>query len=843
MLKVKSIKLKNDFKIIYGKDSSTALVCLQLFIRMGSNWEKPNEAGYSHFLEHLVFKSTHKFPQNSVMEYVTNLGGSMNAYTEYDSTCFYLTLPSKFLTEGLEVLAQLILHSNFNEEEFEFEKKVVIEELKEYQNNPEEAFLDNISKEYFVTNPYKNPIIGNIQNLNNAKIEDLKKFYEKYHSPNNSFLVATGDFYDLKLLKIIEKYFGNWKKTKIKKQQKVKKDFPDKFAVTSYQKKISNDLLAFVLPDLSDNDSQAYPLSLITKVFATEKNSRLHQRLFADEKLVDGIKVHSLSGINDGATVILVMPKKNANIDIIVKIFLEELEQFYLYGLNKIELEEHKKELNHFHRYSFEYMESLASNLGSEELALGYEEFFQYPKKINALNIQDVNEVIKEYFKSKYLHIYHCGATKKSLLEAKKYLGKKDAFTSIPKIKQNFFETKLENGMKILLKKVKGKPTVGISLSYEVSQLNENIQNRGINAFTSGLMLYGNKKRDYKQFLKFCSTNGISFGINARSETTTVYAKCFTEMLSMTLELISEVILYPTFPKDYLENLQTTYKSNLDRIKDYPEYYAGKLWEKMLFGNENNLMNKFGNKTSIDKISVKKITNWYKKYYNPRNLSLAIVGDFDFDEALFICEKNFVFSENGFIKSQQVPIFESNKKRFKKLKNGSAQAIINIGGFGCKGSDFKKNTAFHILSAIIGGDTDSRLFNEIREKRGLGYSVGMDFHMIRSLGYWNISAVVDKKNEQQTIDIIFSVLENVKKNEITTEELQRAKNYILGQRLIADESVLSQAQTLSVLEAIGYGYEHYKKRDERLMNVDLKILHQLAEEYFKEENYFVYLLS
>ena len=98
-MKVTSKKLKNEFKVITARDNSNPLVCLQLYIRIGSAWEERSEAGYSHLTEHLVFKSTKAFPQNAIMNKVTNFGGSLNAYTEFDSTCFYITLPSKFTEE------------------------------------------------------------------------------------------------------------------------------------------------------------------------------------------------------------------------------------------------------------------------------------------------------------------------------------------------------------------------------------------------------------------------------------------------------------------------------------------------------------------------------------------------------------------------------------------------------------------------------------------------------------------------------------------------------------------------------------------------------------------------
>ena len=842
-MNVTSTTLDNGFKIIFATDNSNPLVCLQLYVRMGSAWEKKEEAGYSHFTEHLVFKSTQNFSQNSIMEKVTFLGGSINAYTEYDTTCFYITLPSSFTKEGIEILAELAIHANYNQQDFTFEKRVVIEELKQFKNDPEEAFIEYMTKHYFQKNPYRNPIIGNLESITKATPNELKNFYKKYYSPENTFLVVSGDISEEKVLNEVEKYYGNWQKVKCHKPPKYKEDFKVEPAIFSYKKKISNDMLAFILPDLSETNPESYALSLAIKAFAIGKNSRLYTRLFNEEKLIDGIKVHALSGINDGASIILIMPKQNANLMDICRIFLEELELFHRFNLNEIELEDNKKELIFYFRYAFEYVETLAASLGSEEVLTGFEKLFEYPDIIRNLESTDIQKVISKYYNKNHLNIFHYGRRKFPQEKIEKQL--KSIPISLMKTvpQKDFFETELKNGLKILLKKVKGKPTIGISLSYEVSQLNENKENRGINLFTSGLMLYGNNKRNYQQFLNYCTSNGIHFGINPQMESTTVRLKCFSEMLPVSLELLSEVVLSPSFPSDYFHNLQQTYISSIDRVRDFPNQYAVKLWKDMIFGKNSNMINRTGSKTSIRNISLKQIKNWYETHYNPQNMFLALAGDFDFEKVLQNIEKLFVSSAKNIRKSVQKPMIEANKKKWKRTRKGLDQSVIILGGYGCNVRESDKNTAFHVLAQIIGGDTSSIFFNELREKRGLAYSVEFNLYSIRSTGYWAASAIVDKSREKESVELICSLLKDIKKNGISKKDLEKTKNYIRGQRLMDEESMLNQAQTLSILEAIGFGYEYYLGREERLKKVSLKALHEIADEYFNENDYYIHVLS
>ncbi len=839
-MKVTSKILKNEFKIITAKDNSNPLICLQLYIRIGSAWEERSEAGYSHLTEHLVFKSTNAYPQNAIMNKVTNLGGSMNAYTEFDSTCFYITLPSKYTEEGIEILSELALKADFSDEDFISEKKVVIEELKQFKNETEDSFIEDIAADYFTKNPYKKPIIGNLNSLMKANPNSLREFYKKYYVPNNCFLVASGDIIGNELDNVIDKYFGKWEPAALKERKRVSNHFPIKPEIKYLPKDISSSILAFIIPDLAETDPDSYALSLATKAFSIGKNSRLYKRLFTEEKLIDNVHVHSLSGINDGASVIIIMPKRKANLTKISKIFLEEFKQFYMHGMSDIELKDNKKELIYFYRYTFEYIESLASSLGSEEILSNYKKFFEYPEMIRNITSNDIKRVIKNYFSKEHLYIYCTGKDDVDKNIICRLL--KEKYKSNKIIEQTFFETRLDNGMKILLKKVTGKPTVGISLSYEVSQLNETVKNLGINYLTSALLLYGNDKRNYQQFLNYCISNGINFGISSQSETTIVNAKCFKEMLPASLELLSDVVLHPTFPKEHFNNIKITTKSNMDRIKDYPQHNSALLFKEMIFGKKSNLNSRSGSKTSIQNITIKQVKEWYGMHYQPENMSLAIVGDFNFDEALRLCEANFVFKKNNFSRSIQKAIINSSKTKFKLSKKGMDQAIINIGGFACSAHNKIKNTAFHVLSQIIGGENDSILFNELREKHGLAYSVDFSFSSVRSTGFWVASAVVDKANKDEAVKIIRNVLQNIMKNGITLKELETTKNFIRGQRLMEQESVLNLAQTLSILESLGLGYSFYLKRDERLDRVDVKMLHDLASEYFKEEDQFIHIM-
>ena len=205
--------LSNGLEVISVKDNSHPVLCIQLYIKTGSTLENDQQRGYSHFIEHLSFKSTNDFPNNGISLYASGLGGMLNAFTDYDCTCYYLNLPSEKLKEGFHILSQLAFHSTFIKKDVNKVKEIILEEIKQYQNDPESDFLEYIQTHYYHKSPLKYPVLGNPKSINSASYEELRAFYKNSYTPANSFLVICGEFQENELSACLDSYFSSWKNT------------------------------------------------------------------------------------------------------------------------------------------------------------------------------------------------------------------------------------------------------------------------------------------------------------------------------------------------------------------------------------------------------------------------------------------------------------------------------------------------------------------------------------------------------------------------------------------------------------------------------------------------------
>ncbi|MDP8221139.1 MAG: pitrilysin family protein [Candidatus Stygibacter frigidus] len=836
-IKVQDTKLANGLKVIYAEDRSIPLVSVQLHVRFGSAWETETESGYSHFAEHLVFRSTRNYPEGNIMDQIAYLGGSMNAYTEYDSTCYYIDISREYLEESVKVLADLVRYPQFSQKDFNSEKKVIIEELKESENDREDNLIELIASDYLKDNPYRNPIIGNRTALGAATREAMQEFISRHYYSGNCILVVAGDFERDDLDAWIARYFGDWEGKETEERKAIFGGHPEEFSFRVIKHKSDSDIVAVAIPDLAENHPDAIALSVIYKAFMVGKNSYLYDELFKRRKLVDSIKINGISGINDGVSIILLFPNQGVDSLEVIKGFSECWNDFCSRGISAVQLMQQKAEILNSFRFSREYMESYASNLGMDEIYSDYLDYFTFPDKLKQVSRSDIRLVLNKWLKLDNMRVYYQGSKKVSESAVKEiFSSRKQA--NFNHADQEYAQRTLSNGIKVLYRKIVGKPTVGISAVLKVSQLNEKEGIRGINSVTGALVLYGNQQHSYDKFLDFCSLHGINMRISPQMDYTTLQSKCFTEDLAMTLESISHVIFNPELPREHFLNIKQAILSMMGRQKDYPQREALKNWRKMIYSTKSNLFSRDGMRNDLNKLTLSRVRRWHKDYYTPDNLTLVVTGNIDFSAVDELVEKHFGDKTGTHIDHKPDYRVYPSSKRYKVIDKQSSQGIIVTGGYGPGLESQEEAMAMTILCQILGGDTNSQLFNELREQHGLAYSVDMDYYTMMNTGSFIMAAAVDRENTEVSIKMIKRIFKEIGENGVSEYELTKVKNHIAGQMLQQEESVSAIASSMGSRISLGLGLEHYLNRRKRLLAVTGEQVKNVAIKYLSEDKLF-----
>jgi zinc protease len=200
--------LPNGLKVLIAPVHHAPVVSVWAFYRVGSRHEQIGITGISHWVEHMLFKGTPKFPKGQIARLIQKHGGVLNGHTTYDHTAYFETLPKENWLIALDIEADRMTNALFDPQETELERGVILSELEMYENHPEHRLFTEVLATAFQVHPYRNPIIGWRSDLERMTRDDLYDYYRRFYAPNNAFLVLSGDVTPEEVLPEVEKRFG-----------------------------------------------------------------------------------------------------------------------------------------------------------------------------------------------------------------------------------------------------------------------------------------------------------------------------------------------------------------------------------------------------------------------------------------------------------------------------------------------------------------------------------------------------------------------------------------------------------------------------------------------------------
>ena len=204
------ITLRNGLRIVGERMPDIRTAAVGVFVRTGAVNESPEENGYSHFVEHMVFKGTKEKNAAALADEMDRLGGATNAFTAKESTCFYTKVMDEHLERGISLLADLLLRPEFPQDDLEREKGVVIEEIAMCEDNPEDLVHELLSDAQYQGHSLGLPILGTEKIIRNVTREKLFAFMKKHYTPRNTVISVAGRYDWDELVQLLDKYFGAW---------------------------------------------------------------------------------------------------------------------------------------------------------------------------------------------------------------------------------------------------------------------------------------------------------------------------------------------------------------------------------------------------------------------------------------------------------------------------------------------------------------------------------------------------------------------------------------------------------------------------------------------------------
>ncbi|HJX31787.1 MAG TPA: pitrilysin family protein [Thermodesulfobacteriota bacterium] len=841
--------LDNGLTIILKENHSSPLVSFQMWIKVGSADEQDKEAGVTHLIEHMLFKGTAKRKVGEIAREVETAGGDINAFTSYDETVFYLVIPSRYFSSGLDIMADAIQHSSFDPEELKREKEVVLEEVRMRTDQPSTKLDEALFSAAYTVHPYQRPIIGSektVQSFDRAKVME---YFRKWYTPDNMALVVTGDFKSDEALAVIKKSFLNFtshiKATPNRPAEPPQGEMRSVILQEDVQKTYLE--MAFHIPAVSHKD--LYPLDLLASILGDGESSRLYQKVKSEAGLVNSIDASSYTPRDPGVMMIGGLLEADKAKPALTKIF-QELYRIQDEPPSSEEIQKAKLKLTSDFLYSQQTIQGEGRQLGFFETVVGDVAFEQtYVERINQVTAQDIIKVAQKYLTPQNATI--------GLLVPKKetspitYEEIKDSIAQLEKpaalssataspATQRFI---LPNGITLIVRENRNLPIVSMQAVFLGGVRFEKKENNGINNFIAEMLTKGTKKRSALDIAK--EIESMAGGVSGFSGRNSFGVSCtiLSQFFGQGLELFSDVLINPTFPEEELAKKRADIIAAIDQEKDQTFSFIRKNFDASFFENHPYGMDALGTKDVVGKLTSQKLEKYYGSLARSKNLVITIVGDVKADKAKKMVEAFF----HGFSDlpcayptvSQEPQSVVIRQKEIKQGKKAQAQVMLGFSGVDIKNPD---KYSLDVLNTILAGQ-GGRLFTELRDKQSLAYVVTSFAWEGIDPGYIAFYIGCEPSKVEKGVEEIKKEIQKISQEKVNPKELERAQNYLVGNFSIEHQTNASIAADMAFNERYGLGYDYSEKYLDKILKVSGEDVQRAAKKYLDLTKYILLIVK
>lgn len=829
------------------------MISIQAWVRTGSANESKGEEGISHFIEHLVFKGTEKYKVGEVAKLVEGAGGELNAYTSFDQTVFYVTLSMHQSTLGLEALSQMLQAPLFDPEEVENEREVVIEEIRRGKDSQGRRASQLLFSAAYKGHPYERPVIGYEKNVKSWPVKKIKDYYFKRYSPSNMYLVVTGSFDVAQITPQIKKLFGQGTKKGVPAQKipkfKALQGPIFKIEPAEYEQDLA--YIAFKIPSIKHKDIPA--LEVLASVLGQGDSSRLMQKMRIQSPLVNSVGSSLFSPVSEGLFVIS-MGYRGENFELALSALADSINEIKSGEISSDEIYRAIINIESDQHYGIETVDGLARRFGEAEF------YFHDPKaynrafkKIKEVTAKDLFRVASKYLTPEGLTaaalVKNKGPhTRRALLKFSKKIASKSLAAKSRRIKSTRIKTKLvvpklqsdkprfesvqlSSGPKVLLYPSKATTVVSVRTALLGGAQTEEAHHQGLNELFGRVWMTETKNRTESEIYNLIERSAASFYPIAGRNSVGAALDCLKGFESEMADLFCESLLSPIFSNKILERERVIQLEQIKSKNDNPAQVCIRQFMQSMFPNHSYGRDPLGTEKTLNSLQASDLEGHYKKHFKKENITFSLAGNFDQD--LWLERLDGVSSGlpvGGKQKwSLDISKITQPQKSYTEQKKEQSHLVL---GFPSSGLGHPGRYALHLIEAILAGQ-GGRLFLELRDKNSLAYSVSPLRFEGMGGGYFGAYIGCAPDKVPKAIEMIQDEFERLTKTPVTKEEINRAKQYLVGKHNIDLQRTGAIASSLIYEEIYGLDAEKETFHIEKLYaDVDPQKIKQVSQEIF-----------
>jgi len=787
--------LDNGLTLIVHEDRKAPIVAVNLWYHVGSKNEPEGRSGFAHLFEHLMFNGSENF-DDDYFQVLERVGATdLNGTTNEDRTNYFQNVPTSALDLALWMESDRMGHllGAVDQEKLDEQRGVVQNEKRQGENQPYGQVFNRITEAtYPKGHPYAHTVIGSMEDLNAAALEDVHEWFKTYYGPNNAVLVVAGDI-DAETAKAkVEQYFSDippgppvsyfdaWTARRTGTQREVMQDRVPQARVY----KVWN-----VPEELTTETSY---LDLITNVLTDGKTSRLYKRLVYEDQIATDVGAFLDSREIGSQFILWATARPDDDLATVEHILDEELARFLAEGptaeeLDRVQTQQKARMIRGIERIG---------GFGGKSDILARSEVYggspdAWKKRLNDMleaRPADLREAAQTWLSDgAYVLEVHPFPE----LTAADTGADRSALPAVSTPPEATFpalnRAELSNGLKIILAERHAAPVVEFTLMVDAGYAADQGRKPGTASLAMNMLDEGTTSRSALAISDELDRLGANLGSGSNLDVSVVTLSALKENLSASLDLYADVILNPAFPENELDRLKKQQVAAIQREKVTPVQMALRVFPKLLYGQDHAYGLPFtgsGTEASVTTLTRDDLADFHQTWFKPGNATLIVVGDVGMNELQPLLEARFKDWKQGSVPRKNIGTVahKDAPQVYLMDRPGSQQSII-FAGHVAPPTNNPNEIAIETMNTILGGAFTSRVNMNLREDKSWSYGA--------------FTLLVDARGQRPFI--VYAPVQTDKTSE-SMQEIARELRDILGEQPITNEEVekAQQNQTLTL---------------------------------------------
>ena len=820
--------MDNGMICLVKEDHSAPVVSLQIWVKAGSTLEGEfMGGGLSHYLEHMIFKGTSNRAPGDITRAINDAGGDINAYTSQDRTVFHTTVPAREWTNAVDVLADAMMNASFPEEEWRREKEVILREFDMGEDDPGRVLNKLLYETAYTIHPYRYPVIGYKEVFSGMTREHLLEYYRRLYTPDNMIVALVGDIPAATAEDGLRKAFAACaRRARAPQVLPVEPaQMGDRFARKTGPYEVAR--LAWTYPSVALSHPDTPALDVLASLVGSGRSSRLSESIKDRQQLAFDIGAWSFTPKDPGMFGISATYEPSQETKLLAAIE-KEIDEWQQGRFTPEELDKARRMVLVGALSELQSMDGQASSYASGEFYSANPRFSEvYLAQVQAVTADQIADVARRYLTP----------GKRTLV----ILSPESCSTNLPAAEQaaglNLQRLTLSNGVPLIVREDRRLPFVHICAALRGGLLSEKADDNGITQLMADLLTRGATNLTALDIARRVEGLGGSLTPFSGRNSFGLQASCLSQDVGTFMGLMADCLLQPSFDEGELAKRKTEQLAAIRQQREQPFHIADEALRQALFPDHPYRWTAEGSEGTVSTLTREQVVDYHRRHLSASNLVLSMFGDIGADEARALADKLFAgMPSTPFAMESLVEPNPRLPVRIKK-REPRQQAVLLVGFPGVDVKDPRVDCLSLVANALSG--MSSELFTEVREKRGLVYSIGGFQRTGIGAGLFTLYAATREDSIGEVERLMEEELRRIAQKGLTDDEFRRAKAQIVADHEMALQNNGGLAQSGALDELFGLGYRYSFDIGQRMDKITPQAVQKSAEAIFKTNRHVI----